>query len=158
DDFEERAAERAGYHDGTYHLGTSIEWTADGGRHDYVATVFDLRNPNGTQELVWMTDIPTGCPTAEGYGSNVMYPVTPTNLLEASDLVLSQLNNVPFSGRPDGPLSTLLIATHASSITDPLPALWPSVTPTILPSLVPEPSALSLVVIGGLLTLVCRRR
>lgn len=157
EDFEVHAAEQAGYHVDTYQLGTSIEWTPDGGQHDYLTTVFNLGDKSGIDGLVWLTDISTGVMTAEGYGALVMYPVTATNLLEASDLVLRQLDNIALSG-PNGPLSTAFVTTRGGAAADLLPDPWPSLVPEILPSLVPEPSTLALAALGGLALLTCLRR
>ena len=157
EDFEVHAAEQAGYHVDTYQLGTSIEWTPDGGQHDYLTTVFNLGDKSGIDGLVWLTDKPTFVMTAEGYGALVMYSVTATNLLEASDLVLRQFDNIALSG-PNGTLSTFFVTKGGGWSADQLPEPWPSLAPGILPSVVPEPSTLALAALGGLISLACRRR
>lgn len=158
DDFSVNLARQAGNPLGTYHLGTSIEWTADGGQHNYLTTVFDLADERGIDGLVWVTDQTTGVMTAEGYGANVMFPVNATNLLEASDLVLGQADYV--ASGPGGPLVTGLTTAHGAWTADALLPVWPSPGVGGLGAPVPEPATLALAAFGalGLLALVRSRQ
>ena len=135
--------------------GTSLEWTPDGGQHDYLVTLLVLPGDAATgTSFLWQTDIPTFMSTPEGYGGSFTYPVTPTNLLEASDLILIQKDMVWET--PSGPhLFTTFNTVRSFWITDQLPAAWPTLVsdPATISVLVPEPSAVALAA-AGLLALV----
>jgi hypothetical protein len=154
---EDFAVRYGGYPTGNYHLGTSIEWTPDGGQHEYLTTVFDLGDEGGLDGLVWLTDKPTFVMSPEGYRAFEMFPVTETNLQEASDLVLGQLDNIA-SSDPNGPPSTFLITASGGAFTGPLSETWPSLVPGVQPASVPEPTTLALSTIGAVALFAINRR